>query len=280
MLHTIRRDLSNLEIKYVDNNYIFIPPILFAVVEIMIFFMWGFDTTLLVALPLILFLILSFLFHLYRKLAKDLEEERRQNQALMSLHHFLNLRYPLPSMSHWAAFPELGITIIEYCRLIKPKFILEAGSGVSSIISCYCLEENGGGKFLSLDHDKDYSQQTNEQIKNHKLSSIGSVVHSPLETYEIDSKLWKWYNLSGYTGENKIDLLIIDGPPEKTQTHARYPALPLLHKHLSKEAVIILDDAGRKSESEIIQKWLKLYPEFNLIYKPSKKGIAVLKRNA
>ena len=39
---------------------------------------------------------------------------------------------------------------------IKPDTILELGSGVSTIISAYCLKKIGNGKIISLDHEKEY----------------------------------------------------------------------------------------------------------------------------
>lgn len=279
MLKNIRRDLSDLKIKYIDNSYIFIPPVLLAVIEITVLFVWGFQVALLTALPLTLLVLIALVFHLYRKVEIDLEEERTQHQALLSIHHCLSLRSPLPPMARWAAYPELGNTIIEYAKLIEPKFILEAGSGVSSLISCYCLEQfSKGGEMLSLDHDEFYGEKTNDQLKKHGLSEIGKVVHAPLTDHQLDGKTWQWYTLDKFTDTKKIDLMIIDGPPVKTQSEARYPALPLLFENLSEKAVIILDDAGRDSEMEVVKKWLAKYPELSLDYRPSKKGIAILTR--
>ena len=73
-------------------------------------------------------------------------------------------------------------------------------------------------------------------------------------------------------------MLVVDGPPEKTQSHARYPALPLFYEYLSDEAVVILDDAGRKEESEIVEMWLKDYPEFVHEFIHTEKGISILRR--
>ena len=66
----------------------------------------------------------------------------------------------------------------------------------------------------------------------------------------------KWYKLDNLPNEIEADLLVIDGPPQNTAELARYPALPLLHKHLNKNSFIILDDAHRDGEIEIVKRWL------------------------
>ena len=66
---------------------------------------------------------------------------------------------------------------------------------------------------------------------------------------EIDPSL-AYNNIDRLTTKDTIDLLIIDGPPVKTNQLARYPALPLLFSKLSKECIIILDDAARPSEQQ------------------------------
>jgi hypothetical protein len=58
-------------------------------------------------------------------------------------------------------------------------------------------------------------------------------------------------------GGAAIELLVVDGPPAYAQGHglARYPALPVLHDRLAPSATIILDDAERPGEREIIRRW-------------------------
>lgn len=88
-----------------------------------------------------------------------------------------------------------------------------------------------------------------------------------------------WYDLREVAEAWKIDLLIVDGPPRATQPLARYPALPLLYERLSADARVVVDDAWREDEQEMVRRWLKQYPEFSVEYRESGKGIAVLSRN-
>jgi hypothetical protein len=76
----------------------------------------------------------------------------------------------------------------------------------------------------------------------------------------------------------KIDLLIIDGPPEDLNPLARFPALHFLENKLSDNATIILDDAGRKDEKTITALWSKLF-NLHVEYIYTEKGTAVMQRN-
>jgi len=58
------------------------------------------------------------------------------------------------------------------------------------------------------------------------------------------------------------DLLIIDGPPNGTQHLARYPALPILFHLLSEDVAVLLDDAFRVDEREIVKLWQKEFGGF------------------
>ncbi len=54
-----------------------------------------------------------------------------------------------------------------------------------------------------------------------------------------------------------IDLLVVDGPPAYAAGHglARYPALPVLCDLLAPRATVILGDAERPGEQEVLRRW-------------------------
>lgn len=66
--------------------------------------------------------------------------------------------------------------------------------------------------------------------------------------------------------------MFVHGPPGDTQSKARYPALPLCHSLLSKDAIVILDDYYREDEKEMATLWAERYPGFTLRIVPHEKG--------
>jgi len=45
--------------------------------------------------------------------------------------------------------------------------------------------------------------------------------------------------------------------------HSRFPALPALADRLAPHALVILDDANREPEREIVERWQQLLPEWS-----------------
>ncbi len=50
---------------------------------------------------------------------------------------------------------------------------------------------------------------------------------------------------------------MVDGPPAYAAGHglARYPALPVLYDWLAPDATLVLDDAERPGEQEVLRRW-------------------------
>jgi hypothetical protein len=59
---------------------------------------------------------------------------------------------------------------------------------------------------------------------------------------------------------------------------ARYPALPMFFERLSESAIVLVDDASRPDEQEMIKRWLKEYPVFSHEFLPHEKGTVILRR--
>lgn len=240
-----------------------------------------FEETLLLIylLFLVLFYITVTQFHLYRLQHQEQEYQLYKYQCISAIHKVLPLKAPLPPMTSWAATPELASTVIKTIHAYKPNQIVELGSGVTTLISGYSLNEfHPSGSVISLDHDSRFAEKTREEIALHGLIDKVDLRIAPLETHTISGKKWTWYSADKLFFEKSIDLLLVDGPPFKTQKNARYPALPLLYKHLSDRAVIIIHDTDRKSESESIQQWIEEFSDLEIEQLNTEKGITLLKK--
>jgi predicted O-methyltransferase YrrM len=247
----------------------------------------GIETTVLIIVLLVV--VSTILIVVYRRLQKQLidnniiiqkrlSDDYKQTEALFSIYSTLKITRPLPTMRDWAISPDFATILISLIFENKPKFILEASSGVSTLISSYCLKELGMGKVVALDHDAVYAQKTKKNIDQHNLNDIATVLHAPFTDVVINNKKWLWYNTDALKKIETIDLLIIDGPPNTTQKMARYPALPLLFKKLSDKAIVVLDDTYRKDERSIVEAWLKEHGCFTSELINNEKGATILRR--
>lgn len=204
----------------------------------------------------------------------------RQLEALQSMYAFLDFTALLPPMRDWVISPDFATILISEILENKPKTIVEASSGLSTLVSAYCLKKQGAGQVISLDHDRKYAGVSQANVVKHGLDNLAIVHHAPLISHTIDGRDWQWYDFSSLGDIDEIDMLIIDGPPKDVQALSRYPALPLLLKRMSATAIILLDDAGRKDEREIVARWLREFPEFDEEFVETEKGAAILRRRS
>lgn len=204
-----------------------------------------------------------------------------QIESLFSIYNSLpNLRL-LPSTRGWAGSPDFLAKILEVILKEKPGFVLEASSGVSTVIIGLALKLNNYGKSISLEHDSLFTKISLENIKVNAIEDFSSVKYCPLTEHHNSEQVWKWYETADLDLNEKIDILIIDGPPRYTQHLARLPAVPLLYKLFSDRILILLDDTNRHDEIVTLKEWI-IFLENNGFkvsvneYKNFEKGMAIL----
>ncbi|OPX27895.1 MAG: hypothetical protein B1H05_00185 [Candidatus Cloacimonas sp. 4484_140] len=211
-----------------------------------------------------------------KKIHTDIIQQSMDNyhqiESLFSLFSTIEPRFPLPEMRKWAASPDLLKLITEIIFTNKPEFVVEASSGVSTIVIALCLKILGSGKVISLEHEDKYADITKHYISLHGLNDFATVIHCPLKAYSIKDKKYLWYNLKNAQFQNPIDVLVVDGPPAATQHMARYPALPLLYEKMNNESIILLDDGIREDEKKIVELWKKEFDSINEEYIELEKG--------
>ncbi|NJK55994.1 MAG: class I SAM-dependent methyltransferase [Pleurocapsa sp. SU_5_0] len=195
-----------------------------------------------------------------------------QIESLFSIFSTLKPQLPLPTTRGWAASPDLLKEIISLIHRQKPQLVVEASSGVSTLIIAYCLQRLGTGKLISLEHESKFAQATQSHLSLHGLDDVATVIYAPLVEVEINGAKWLWYDLTKVKIPEAIDLLIVDGPPGTTQKLARYPAVPMLHEKLSKDAMVMLDDGARADERRIVEQWMAEFKMSHSEYLPLEKG--------
>ncbi len=203
-----------------------------------------------------------------------------QIDSLFSVFSLIPIRHPLPTMRGWPVSPDFVKILVSLFLEMKPESVVETGSGISTIIGGYCLEKNTVGNLISYDHEENFAHKSSKNLKLHKLENKASVIHAPLTELVLDGELYSWYDVNCISHQDKIDLLVVDGPPGNSGSMARYPALPVFFERLSKNAVIILDDAGREAERQIVERWMSEYDVFEHEYIETEKGTVILRRTS
>ncbi|HEX2114952.1 MAG TPA: class I SAM-dependent methyltransferase, partial [Alphaproteobacteria bacterium] len=201
----------------------------------------------------------------------------RQQQALDGLYRDLKFTAALPPTRNWAASPDFLSVLARHALEHLPRVVVECGSGVTTLVLARCMQLNGSGRVVSLDHDARFAEETRRNLDRHGLSDWAEVVYAPLEHHAIGDDAWNWYAKRNLPGD-AIDMLVVDGPPAPLGEMIRYPAGPLLFPQLSSAATVFLDDADRAGERKVLEKWLKENRELHLETLDCEKGGVVLKR--
>lgn len=199
-----------------------------------------------------------------------------QLQDMFRLDKLLQLDLPLPAMREWAGSPDLLFWVAEAVARRKPMVVVECSSGVSTLVISRMLCKQGFGHLYSLEDNHFYAEKTRELLMRNGLSEWATVLDAPLTTEQSETP---WYSLRSMPDAvSNIDMLVVDGPVGANCEQARFPALPVLYQRLNSKSLIVLDDADRKDEKEIVKRWVKNYPEFKASHIPMEKGMAILER--
>jgi predicted O-methyltransferase YrrM len=206
------------------------------------------------------------------------KQNSAQIEAMQSLYSIFQFNSPLPYTRKMAASPDFLKLVVETILTNKPKLVLELGSGVSSVLVSKSLEKNCDGKLISIDHDNNYAELTRERLHLENLNNIATVITSELTMQTIDDQNYMWYKSTFLKEINqKIDLLIIDGPPRIINKNARYPAIPILKDYFSDKIIILIDDGKRKDDVKSVKKWIKKFDYLNSEFINTEKGTFILK---
>jgi predicted O-methyltransferase YrrM len=194
-------------------------------------------------------------------------------------------RFPecsIPTTSWSMRFSNL-LAILDLLDAHRPRLVVEFGSGISTLLIAAWMRESHQGRIVSFDHDADWAAITRRYLHNHELGDFAEVVHAPLRSSSDEQSVSAWYDLDRHqiAELEDIDMVVVDGPPAGIveKRLARMPALGRLYDRLAPSCVVILDDAKRTGESQIVNEWTTRYSEFIPVVLDTSTGVAILRRS-
>lgn len=268
---------ASVQFKHTDTFLLVAATVAFVAIALG-FWLWLEAAAIVPLTTLLLAAVLALLLHQFRVRERQDTYQLRQFQALLTLYALIPFRSAPPTFTGWAATPEFAVTLYEFVRSRRPNLVLELGSGASSVVMAAALEQNGSGRLVSIEQDRDYAEKTRNALDRQGLAERAEVVHAPIGSVALDDGNWKWYDLEAVPTDAPIDLLVIDGPHRELQKMARYPALPILFDRLASDAFIVVDDAHRKDERRAIDRWTSEFDGLAVEMRDSPKGTAVIRR--
>jgi hypothetical protein len=163
----------------------------------------------------------------------------------------------------WSALPEYLEAVASYCRGASTP-ILECGSGLTTLVMASL-----GAEIYALEHDSFWRRRVEDKLDQFGLSA--RVIAAPLRSYGT----FDWYDVDVATMP-RFSLVVCDGPPGETTRGGRYGLLPVMRERLADGCTVLLDDADRSGEREVLQGWAESLESFQTYGRTESYAIAIL----
>ena len=180
----------------------------------------------------------------------------------------------LPHLGSWKADTGFLRHIVTQISRLRPAVAVELGAGASTLVAAKAMALHGGGSLISFDQHAGFVEATRRWLDDNGLSV--DIRHAPLEA-NIEGWPGRWYSVDRLP--DRIDLIIIDGPPWSVHPLVR-GAADSLFRRLAPGGVILLDDAARPGERLVARRWRKRWPDidFSLLHDGTKGTLVGVKR--
>jgi predicted O-methyltransferase YrrM len=178
-------------------------------------------------------------------------------------------REALPNLGSWKADVGLLRLVSGHIAAHRPQVVVEFGAGASTLIAAKALQRAGGGRLFSFEQHEDFVEATRVWLAEYGLEA--EIRAAPL----APSQGWPglWYQHGPLP--DRIDLLVVDGPPWTIHPLTRGAADGLFDR-IAVGGTVMLDDAARPGERLVARRWRKRWPNFAFrLDKSGSKGTLV-----
>jgi|TARA_B100001971_G_C18247864_1_gene575742 hypothetical protein len=172
-----------------------------------------------------------------------LPERRLPGKRLLSL-----FRYGWGNVTYSAGTSYLEYSVKLFSR--KEGEVLECGSGLTTVV-LGLLAEKTGREIHSLEHDSSWWKLVRRRLSSLKIKSV------KLHLYPLaDRGSYHWYDWVATDLPDSFKLILCDGPPGET-LGGRRGLLYEMNNRLAEGSIIMVDDAERSDEMEMLNEWLQ-----------------------
>lgn len=163
-------------------------------------------------------------------------------------------------ISEYSINPEVILSLLNDIYLLDVKYVLEFGSGLSTIcLANFIVEENIDCKLISVESDKEWLNILQKATPHLSSEKRCHFIYAPIREVEFKNNTALWYDvgvLDTLIGDEdlKFDIVLIDGPPGDIAPGVRQNALHYLKNRMSESCVVYVDDCHRDSEKKLAEK--------------------------
>lgn len=147
----------------------------------------------------------------------------------------------------WSAKEEFIQATIDAARQVEGP-ILECGSGLTTLLLGLITAQTGSAVW-TLEHNPSWAKKVQNALAHYEIHGV-NVCAAPLRDYQS----YAWYAAPKEQMPTDFALVICDGPPGST-LGGRYGLLPQMRAHLRLGCIVLLDDAARPGEQQVLKRW-------------------------
>ncbi len=151
----------------------------------------------------------------------------------------------------WSATEEFLLEMAKIAAIHRGP-ILECGTGLSTLVLGF-ISESTGNPIYSLEQDPSWFERVRKDLLHHHLRR-NRVILAKLKKFTD----YEWYDWTQGPPLPRFAFVVCDGPPG-ISWGGRYGLLPQMRDRLMPGCIILLDDAGREGEREILGRWKREY---------------------
>jgi predicted O-methyltransferase YrrM len=187
------------------------------------------------------------------------------------------LRRPLTA-DGWEVAPDLLRLLDALVERLRPRHVVEFGSGVSTVVLARVAARVGGCRVTSLDHDPQFIRASAEALAGVDGEQCIALQLAPLVARSRAGRLGPEYLVDAARLASPLpaELVLIDGPPAVLGGRAGmlYQALD----YVQAGSIVLLDDAARASECAALDAWHDRLGDAIRISRPEgfAKGLAAI----
>jgi hypothetical protein len=205
--------------------------------------------------------------------SKEASNTVRQLEAHANLLRYLNDGQLMPELHGWPVSPDFAVLLIDLVESNDYDLVIEFGSGTSTLLIAIALaraakrrNRSSPAVQLAFEHLEAFHQQTRSRLERAGVADAVQLELAPLHPWtSAQGTTYAFYAcreplaaiVRAVHGTAARALVLVDGPPAATGTHARYPALPIVLSSLPGIGMdVLLDDYARPEEQEVSKMWL------------------------
>ncbi|MCW6038691.1 class I SAM-dependent methyltransferase [Spirulina subsalsa FACHB-351] len=190
----------------------------------------------------------------------SLQKMLRNQQDILAMQYLAPLSGEYLPWSGYAMRPSGLVQVVNEIVINQRSKIVECGAGVSTLYIARLLRQKGGHLY-TIEHNLDWMNWIQGELEREELSHLVTLIYAPLQATDLSLENTLWYDTEILNATRSslqgIDLLLVDGPPayEESIQYSRYPAVPYFLPQFARDVTVVLDDANREGEKEILKRW-------------------------